>query len=150
MTLEEFKLKQYRLLSKELRAHMSNLLAHRAGANEVTLGFLDALEDKHQAKLNMYKTRIYMYTPRKDGVETGLVSPSDIARAKLVPISTFLKVPGSKKVACLFHADKNPSMHIYGTTYYCFVCSAKGSVVDIVMKLYNRSFTSAVKYLIGR
>lgn len=149
-TLEAFKLTQYRILSREVKQHMNKLLAHRAGANQTTLGFLDALEEKYEAELNTYKMRIRMYTPRKEGEVSNLLSPSDIAQAKLVPISTFIKVPSHKKVVCLFHADKTPSLHIYGTTYHCFVCSAHGSTVDIVMKLRNCSFTAAVKFLIGK
>lgn len=150
MTLEQFKLTQYRILAREVKQHMNNLLAHRAGANEVTLGFLDALEEKYETDLAQIKMRIRMYTPRKEGEEINLLSPSDIARAKLVPISTFLKIPSHKKVNCLFHNDKEASMHIYPNGYHCFSCQSHGTVIDVVMKLRNCSFTQAVKFLIGK
>lgn len=150
MTLEQFKLKQYRILARETKQHLSNLLAHRAGANQCTLGFLDTLEEKYEAELIQLKMRIRMYTPLKEGEVSTLLSAGDIAMAKLIPISTFIKVPVHNKAVCLFHIDKQPSMHVYGTTYHCFTCSAHGSVIDIVMKIKNCSFTQAVRFLIGK
>lgn len=80
---------------------------------------------------------------------TGLTA-QDIAQAKSTPIKNFLKVNRQHKAVCLFHNDKNASMHIYGTNYYCFSCQAKGSVVDIIMKLHNKPFKDAVLFLIGK
>jgi len=150
-TLEQFKLKQYRILVKELVLHMNKLLAHRAGANQVTLGFLDALEEKYELELRQYKSRIEMLKPRPEGLPTYYVTANDIAMAKLQPIKNYLpsKVVNNKTL-CLFHADKNASMHIYGTTYHCFTCGAHGDTIAIIQKLRNCSFTSAVKFLIGK
>lgn len=78
------------------------------------------------------------------------ISGDDIARAKTVPISTFMKIPTSRKVPCLFHADKNPSMHVYKSTYYCFTCQAHGTTIDIIMKLQNKTFKEAVNLLSGK
>lgn len=150
MTLEQFKLKQYRLLFRGIVEHMNNMQARRANANKVTLGFLDAIEEKYEKQLSTFKMRIEMLRPRKEGEITPFLTHAEIARAKLVPIGTFLKVPTHKKVNCLFHTDSVASMHIYGTTYYCFSCGARGTVCDIVMKLRNCSFSQAVKFLIGK
>jgi len=150
MTLEEFKLKEYRSLYRDLSAHKKRMMAYRATANPISLGFLDALEQLHEDQLIKLNTRIRMLKPRKEGEETHFITPSDIARAKLVPISTFLKVQSSKKVNCLFHADKNASMHIYPNSYYCFSCQAHGTTIDVVMKLRGCSFTQAVRFLINK
>jgi len=150
MTLEEFKLKQYRALHRELSAHKRKMQSYRAVANPITLGFLDALEDCHESLLNTYNIRIRLYSPRPKDVPDNLLTSAEIARAKLVPIGTFLKVQSSKKVNCLFHSDKNASMHIYPNGYHCFSCNAHGTVVDVVMKLRNCTFTQAVKFLIRK
>lgn len=78
------------------------------------------------------------------------ISSQEISQAKTVPISTFMKIPAHRKVMCLFHADKHPSMHVYKTTYYCFTCQAHGTTIDIVMKLQGKSFKEAVNLLCGK
>lgn len=150
MTIDEFKLKQYRILYKELASHKKNMQAHRATANKITIGFLDAIEELHERELIHLNIHINMLKPRKDGEKTPYISPNDIALAKTIPISNFIKIPASKKILCLFHNDKNPSLHVYGTSYYCFVCSANGTTIDIIMKLRNCSFTQAVRFLNGK
>jgi len=141
-------MKEIKLKIKKLKAHMNKMLANRAIANECTKGFLDALEEEHTEELNKLKLQLKLLEPRDE--TSCFITPQDIALAKLVPISNFIKVPASKKSICLFHADSQPSMHIYGTTYHCFTCSAHGSTIDIVMKLRNLSFTNAVKFLINK
>lgn len=150
MTLEEFKLKQYRILARELKQHINKMLSFRAGASPITLGFLDALEEQHEQELARLKMHIDMLKPRKEGVPTPYITQSEISLARSQNISMFLKIPSHKKVNCLFHSDKVASMHIYGNTYYCFSCNAKGSVIDVVMKLRNCTFTQAVKFLINK
>jgi len=78
------------------------------------------------------------------------ISASEISQAKTVPISTFMKIPVHRKVPCLFHSDKHPSMHVYKSTYYCFTCQAHGTTIDIVMKLQNKTFKEAVNLLCGK
>lgn len=89
------------------------------------------------------------YLNPKAASGSGLTS-NDIVQAKSMPIKNFIKVNRQNKAICLFHNDKNASMHVYGTNYYCFSCQAKGSVVDIVMKLHNKPFKDAVLFLIGK
>lgn len=43
-------------------------------------------------------------------------------------------------VQCPFHGDgkeRNPSMRLYDTTWYCFVCCAGGSVIQFGSHLYD-------------
>jgi len=142
-------MKEIKLEIKKLKAHMNKMLAHRAIANECTKGFLDALEEEHTEELNKLKLKLKLLEPRDE--TSCFITTQDISLAKLVPISNFIKIPASKKSICLFHADKNPSMYIYNNkTYYCFSCQASGSTIDIIMRLKNCSFTSAVKFLIGK
>lgn len=72
-----------------------------------------------------------------------------INRVKQIPITDFIQVGRNNKSICLFHSDKNPSMHVYkeSNSYYCFTCQSHGSVIDIIMKLQNTDFIGAVHYL---
>jgi hypothetical protein len=151
MTLEEFKLREYRTLSKEIKAHLNMLLSRRATANQCTLGFLDALEDKYEKQLAHFKLRIDMLKPRKEGEPTPFLTPAEIALAKMQPIRNYIpnKIVHNKTL-CLFHTDSQPSMHLYTNSYYCFSCGAQGDTIALVMKVYNRSFTNAVRFLIGK
>ena len=151
MTLSEFKLKQYRILARGLKQHMNNLLAHRAGANQCTLGFLDALEEEYGGELAQLKSRIEMLKPRPEGLPAYYVTPNDVALAKLQPIKNYLpsKVVNNKTI-CMFHNDKNASLHIYTNSYYCFSCQAQGDTIALIQKLKNCSFTYAVKFLLNK
>lgn len=146
MTLEEFKLKEYRKLLKETKERINTILANRATANQCTLGFLDALEEKYEQELETLKRKIRMCKPQKVS-SIGGITAQDIARAKLSPISNYLKVPASKKVNCLFHNDKVASMHVYPDGVHCFSCQHHTDTIGVVMKLYNLKFTDAVKKL---
>ncbi|MDI6758660.1 MAG: CHC2 zinc finger domain-containing protein [Candidatus Omnitrophota bacterium] len=57
----------------------------------------------------------------------------------------------SYQALCPFHADKNPSLSISFKgdkwLWHCFGCSAKGTVVDFVMKKEGLSFKEAYKKL---
>ena len=150
-TIEQFKLKHYRILVRELVLHMNKLLAHRAGANQITLGMLDALEEKYEAELTQLKARIEMLKPRPEGLPEYYVTPNDIAMAKQQSIRNFLPWNTThNKTLCIFHDDKNASMHLYGSTYHCYACGAHGTTIDIIMKLRNCSFTAAVKFLLNK
>lgn len=85
----------------------------------------------------------------------GTISESDIRRAKEVPIESLyngrLKKSGSNLVGlCPFHAERRPSFYIYkqDNRWTCFsVCGNSGDTIDMVMKLQELDFISAVKYL---
>lgn len=50
------------------------------------------------------------------------------------------------KARCPFHHDRSPSMYVYpgNKGWYCFGCNKGGSVIDLVMGLYNLSFKDAM------
>lgn len=145
---ETFKKDLIRAINYEIRSHKNRILyleIDKRDANEITLGFIEGLQREKRERTEHLENKVRLLTYKG---RAGAITDEDIARAKQTPISTFIKVPRSKKVQCLFHTDKVPSMHVYNTTYHCFVCEAHGSVVDIVMKLHNISFLEAVKRLI--
>jgi len=91
----------------------------------------------------------------KKTVSTNSVNESDIAKAKEVPITNFFtgRLHKHNKLAvgkCPFHNEKTGSFTIYlnQNTFYCYGCSAGGTVIDFVMRVQNLDFLSAVKYLI--
>lgn len=50
-------------------------------------------------------------------------------------------------IICPFHDDANPSLHVYtepGRGFYCFVCSAGGSAIDFVMRLFRLNYKQAL------
>lgn len=117
----------------------------KRGANEITIGFIEAIQERLSKRLEelQKKLRFLRHKP-KDGT----ISNLDVLRAKQVRITDLIKVPASKKILCLFHTDKSPSMHVYPTSYHCFSCGAHGDVIDFVQKVYGISFIEAVKRLI--
>lgn len=53
---------------------------------------------------------------------------------------TGARVPRSGKIACPFHNDRTPSLHVYpepGRGWYCFGCGRGGSVYDFGAQLWD-------------
>lgn len=53
------------------------------------------------------------------------------------------------QTCCPFHPDKHPSLHfrVATNTYKCFVCSASGNPIDLVIKVRQCSFAEAMHWL---
>jgi len=81
--------------------------------------------------------------------ETTGVTEEQIAQAKSVPISTFIKANNSGFAKCPFHAEKIPSLKVYTTqnTWWCFSCGSGGDVIELIMKMHDIDFINAVKML---
>ncbi len=72
-----------------------------------------------------------------------------VAKAKEVPISTMLKVNKAKNASCVWHNDKNPSMHVYNDhRVYCFPCAKAGDSIDVYMALNKCDFKTAVRAMV--
>jgi hypothetical protein len=53
---------------------------------------------------------------------------------------TGITVPRSRKISCPFHADDDPSLHVFRTPergWYCFGCGRGGSIYDFAAALWN-------------
>lgn len=116
------------------------------------------IQDSTTIKVEEYKKEIERLERDKKYVlslvnpnkhKQGVITTEIISRVKQIPITDFIQVGKNNKAMCLFHNDKNPSMHIYkeSNSYYCFTCQSNGSVIDIIMKLQNTDFIGAVHYL---
>ena len=70
------------------------------------------------------------------------------ARVDLRPLvqETHPVMQGSK-THCLWHDDRNPSLHIYPDGYFCFACGASGDHLDWLMATQTLSFQEAVDVL---
>lgn len=109
---------------------------------------LEMMQEKQQ-KPSLYALRSMFPThfPPSPAPQTDRITPLDIAKAKDVPITTFIEKNYEGFAKCLFHDDKNASMKIYPHNYHCFSCAAHGDVIALVQKIYSLSFVEAVKKL---
>ena len=59
-----------------------------------------------------------------------------------------LQVNSRRMCLCPFHDDHHPSMALGRKNHYrCFVCDARGDVIDLVMRFLNKTFTEACRWL---
>ncbi len=59
-----------------------------------------------------------------------------------------IKISHKNKAFCPFHEDKHPSLSFKNNKLFkCFACEAKGSVICLVMKLFNLTALQASKKL---
>lgn len=64
-----------------------------------------------------------------------------------------LKRAGSNlKGLCPFHSEKTPSFTVYpaNQSFYCFGCSAGGSVISFIQKAENLDYVGAIEFLAAR
>lgn len=81
------------------------------------------------------------------------ITPTDIERAKEVPIETLLEINRTGFAHCPFHTEKTPSLKVYKNQnrWYCFgACGQGGDVIDMFMKINNCDFKTAVKKLVNK
>ncbi|VUZ27414.1 CHC2 zinc finger domain-containing protein [Acetobacterium wieringae] len=56
-----------------------------------------------------------------------------------------LEINRQGKMLCPFHDDHKPSVSFKNNRYFCWVCSSKGSSIDLVAKLFDLEPLEAVK-----
>lgn len=69
------------------------------------------------------------------------VTPKDVARQYGV------QVTHNHMICCPFHNDKNPSLKLNDTYFYCFGCGASGDVIDFTSALLDLTPVSAAQKL---
>lgn len=73
---------------------------------------------------------------------------TQIQIARATPIDSIVVVNRQNNMVCLWHVDSSPSMHVYEDNHaYCFSCSKRADVIDVVREKLNMGFVEAVKYL---
>ncbi len=91
----------------------------------------------------------YEWSDRQSSREKYKGDRTDVEKARTYPIRDLIKVNRQHKAVCLFHTDKDPSMHVYKDNHaYCFVCNKRADAINIYMALNNCSFKEALKALI--
>ncbi len=115
-------------------------------------GIIEALTKNYERNLRKHLFELKFLENTKKGtpeiVPQDGITDEQVVRAKEIPIKTLVPVNQAHKAVCLFHKDKNPSMHIYEQSkFYCFVCNKYGDVIDIYMQLMGVDFKTAVRTL---
>jgi DNA primase len=80
-----------------------------------------------------------------------IVARSDIEQ--IIGSYVTLKRAGNNlKGLCPFHSEKTPSFTVYpnNQSFYCFGCSAGGSVISFVQRAENLDYVGAVEFLAAR
>ena len=85
-----------------------------------------------------------------------MLSRFDINKLNELPIEQVAQALGMSvnrhKALCPFHNDSNPSLtfHRGKNRYRCFVCDARGGVIDLVMHYEHKSFLEACQWLVDK
>ena len=82
-----------------------------------------------------------------------MLSSIDIQKLNELPIEQVAQALGLSvnrhKALCPFHDDSNPSLtfSVRKNRYRCFVCDARGGVIDLVMHYEHKTFLEACRWL---
>ena len=77
----------------------------------------------------------------------------ELQKLRLLPIEEVAERLGfevhAHKALCPFHGDRHPSLsfHVRRNTFRCFVCDARGSTIDLVMRTLRLDFRDACRWL---
>lgn len=76
-------------------------------------------------------------------------SGDDLQRAKQYPIDRLIKFGRDNKAPCIFHNDRNSSMHLYRdkNRIFCFGCSKSADVLDCYQQINGCTLSEAIKAL---
>ena len=102
----------------------------------------------YKKKLQMFKDELKCL--KGESSKKGLTE-LQIQNARNYPISNMIEFNRANKGRCVFHEDKNPSMHYYkdSNSVYCFSCHKSGDCIEVTKALYNLNFKEAVNRLSG-
>lgn len=77
----------------------------------------------------------------------------DIARAKTEDPTRLVRInPKTKKAQCVWHQDKEPSMHWYekDRRFHCFACGGHGDIIDVVMAQNGVTMKDALRLILNQ
>jgi hypothetical protein len=78
------------------------------------------------------------------------VEGNEVERAKQYPISDLIKFNASGSAKCIFHAEKESSLHYYSDDNHCYCfggCGRAYDAIDVYRKLNGSTFREAVRAL---
>jgi len=106
---------------------------------------LEELRKQFQPTLRLIELR---RQPKTEN--TNLITDEDIQRAKEYPIENLLVTEVRRGMTlCPLHDEKSPSFQVKkNNTFVCYgSCGAHGDVIDLFMKMNNKTFIEAVRHL---
>ncbi len=121
------------------------LMAREARAKYESDRPFEVLTKMYMNRFQEVQRQIKYFQVKRDDTD-----PSVIARAKSVPIPTFIKFNRDNTACCIWHNEKTPSMHYYEkqNRVKCFGCDKLGDVIDVVQQLQRVGLKEAVKIIL--
>jgi len=98
-----------------------------------------------------YKSEVKPIKRNKVWVNNG--TGSEIAAAKAVPLTEFLKFNKQGFAHCVWHQEKTPSLKYYpiDNRVYCFGgCSRGGDTLDVVQQIHSCTMQEAIKIILKK
>lgn len=67
----------------------------------------------------------------------------------MASLAAKLNIPltGEGKALCLWHDDRNPSLHLYQHNAYCFSCKKSADAIELTQKVTGLDFKSTISFL---
>lgn len=105
---------------------------------------------EYNGEMAKYRRQLASLNETPETYHPDAITDAMVATAKAVPIDTLVKVNRAHKALCVWHEDKNPSMHYYkrGNRAKCFACGARGDAIDVYCAVYGVTFKEAVKAMV--
>lgn len=116
--------------------------------------FLNESIDRYLAEYEKEMKQLHFLMKTLDTTPDEVVNSSGItdemiALAKQVPIASMIKVRRDGKALCVFHKDRNPSMHVYKDNHvHCFSCGKTGDAIAVYMAVADLSFNDAIRRML--
>lgn len=118
--------------------------------------YIKPLIEGREAIIKRARYYLSLITPRSkaddfdesNAVSAHGVTQGEIDAARAVPIDTLIEVNGRRNALCVFHNEKNPSMHLFPDNHvWCFSCARGGDSIEVYRTIHECGFTEAVRAL---
>ena len=88
-----------------------------------------------------------------DPIRDKALARSDLAAIIEQDGTTLAKVGGELRGLCPFHADRNPSLAVFGANgrqrFKCYGCDASGDAIDWIQRKHGKTYVEAIETLAG-
>ena len=136
-------------ITKELRAEADSILKKQRLLNQENkpTRHTEMMLETIGKRIENWKKIREKWGSEKDGKHL-----DDIARAKAVPITNYIKFSPQGFALCLWHIEKSPSMKYRPerNRTYCHGCSAHKDTLDVVMAINGCGFNEALKIILNK
>lgn len=106
---------------------------------------IDGILSQYTEALHLISSRMKFKTDFKN-------NEANLARAKAVPVSQYIKFGTDGMAPCIWHSERTPSMHYYPkqNRVKCFSCGKLGDVLDVVQQMNSLTLPQAINFIIGK